>query len=678
MQQKLTYLLIFLSVFSIAAQSKSFYKTLDSIQKLRALSDNTDLVLDERLIFAKRASELSYKTEVDSTILLSDRKVAFIYINLGNHNKTREWSDKNLRLAKKLKDSLVIAYASHQLGWYYQQQETQNDSAFYYYNNALKLYQKFRDILNESSLYLNLGLIQESEKDFIGAETSAINAIKLLQILPEDQNNLETQIDVYNLIGRISIWLKQYDKALEFYKNAQVISNKLSNNYESNLFIELNIAELYKYKKEFDKSIIIYQKLLSNWDMQSVNSKIYPSILNNIAYAKFSFKDSDNNEIFSLFSQAYKIVDNLNASYETSSFGNDFAEYFLSFGQTDSAIHYLNRSYKIGKQINENAEVLRSLKLLSQAKNGEAGKAHLYEYIRLNDSIIDKERTIRNKFARIQFETNEIENNNKKITKDKQLLIFAVITLLATLLLLYLNFTQRAKNKTLLYEKEQQKANDEIYSLMLKQQTKLEEGRVKERHRISEELHDGILSKLFGIRISFDYLSSKINNDKDFLLKHKENIKHLQDTELEIRNIAHELNNQIFTRKTDFTAIIDQYVKDLSELHLFEYHIKTNGSIYWEDIDDKLKVNLYRIIQESIHNIIKHAQANTVNIDFAVKKEILYLTIKDDGIGFDCKEQYKGIGLKNIKARTSKINGKTIVKSSPGKGTTVTAMMVAV
>ena len=121
--------------------------------------------------------------------------------------------------------------------------------------------------------------------------------------------------------------------------------------------------------------------------------------LNNLAYTRFLAKDSNNSEILSLFKHAYKISDSLNFQYEISSVGNDMSEFYLSLGQKDSALHYLQRSYKVGKQIHKNIEILRSLKLLSQAIEGEDGKAYLYEYIKLNDSIQTNDRSMFNKFC---------------------------------------------------------------------------------------------------------------------------------------------------------------------------------------------------------------------------------------------------------------------------------------
>ena len=95
-------------------------------------------------------------------------------------------------------------------------------------------------------------------------------------------------------------------------------------------------------------------------------------------------------------------------------------------------------------------------------------------------------------------------------------ILIVIIGLIVILIfaLLFIIKGQRTKNKVLHFESEQRKANEDIYALMLKQHAKIEEGRLQERHRISEELHDGILNKLLGSRLGLEYLSLKQEIDK--------------------------------------------------------------------------------------------------------------------------------------------------------------------
>lgn len=672
MNKKLLHLFICLIVFRINAQTPTFTKTLDSIQRLRVLSADTTLDFEKRLVFANRATELSHKTSVDSTILLSNKKVSNLYLDFDDYDNAIKINHIILKLAYKLKDSASTGLANYNLGYVYHNIETQNDSAFFYYFHAIEVYHKIKNTQLEAEVLGNIANLQETYKDYSNSEYNIIKALELLKYLPENNRNLGTKWQLYDLLGIISERHENHDKAIEYYTKSLGIANKMNEPLVYFLNTKNKIAFSYLNKGELKKAMSIFQKILSNKRLINIDLPNYANVLENIARTRFLLNDNDYKSIDKQFKEAYKISDSIQDFYAMTAALNDMSEFYKSIGKKDSAIVLSNNAFQLGKKINYNEQVLKSLLFLSKMESGETSKAHLYEYIKLKDSIFDNERSMRNKFARIQFETDEIENKNKKITKDKQLLLITIFALLATLLLLYLNFAQRAKNKSLLFEKEQQKANDEIYSLMLKQQTKLKEERIKERHRISEELHDGILSKLFGIRMSFGLLTTKMNSDQDLALKQNENIKHLQDTEIEIRKIAHELNNDILNSQADFSTIIKQYIHDLSELHLFEYNFKTKGQIYWEDINDKLKINLYRIIQEALQNIIKHAQANTINVLFELQNEILCLTIKDDGIGFNSKLKNNGIGLKNMKSRINNLNGNLKINSNTSKYTTVT------
>ena len=93
----------------------------------------------------------------------------------------------------------------------------------------------------------------------------------------------------------------------------------------------------------------------------------------------------------------------------------------------------------------------------------------------------------------------------------------------------------------------------------------------------------------------------------------------------------------------------------------------------WEGIDepqlsDQLKLTIYRILQEQLNNILKHAKAKTVSIELKQHVILLELNIKDDGIGFDVSSKRNGVGLQNIISRTELFNGNVSINSQPGKG----------
>ncbi len=94
---------------------------------------------------------------------------------------------------------------------------------------------------------------------------------------------------------------------------------------------------------------------------------------------------------------------------------------------------------------------------------------------------------------------------------------------------------------------------------------------------------------------------------------------------------------------------------------------------HWKNLDEtllceKMKLNVFRIIQEQLNNILKHANATIVEIELTQPNQGLRLRIKDDGVGFDTSQKREGVGLQNIVSRTNLFNGEVIIQSKPSKG----------
>ena len=312
--------------------------------------------------------------------------------------------------------------------------------------------------------------------------------------------------------------------------------------------------------------------------------------------------------------------------------------------------------------------MLDALKVLSELKEGEEGKAYLNEHIKLSDSLLNVERNVRNKFARIEFETDKIEEDNARMTQQRMWLLIVSAVLLVTLFLLYIIITQRAKNKELKFEKDQQKANEEIYNLMLSQQDKVDEARANEKKRISQEMHDGILGRLFGTRLSLDSLN--FSEGKEAIQNRATYIKELMTIENDIRKISHDLNTD-FVTGSGFMDIVSELIEKQTSAYQLKHEFDYTDDVSWEIVSNKNKINIYRIIQESLQNIYKHANAEAVKISFQLKNSVILLSIIDDGDGFDVNKSKKGIGIKNINARVDDLEGTVDFISQIDEGTTI-------
>jgi signal transduction histidine kinase len=88
-------------------------------------------------------------------------------------------------------------------------------------------------------------------------------------------------------------------------------------------------------------------------------------------------------------------------------------------------------------------------------------------------------------------------------------------------------------------------------------------------------------------------------------------------------------------------------------------------------LNNTIKINIYRIVQESLQNVNKYAQATKVKIQILQEENYLTLTIADNGIGFDTNLKKKGIGVQNMLSRAREMNGEFDIQSKRGKGTTI-------
>lgn len=656
------------SFFNVFAQNDELAAKLDSIRILRELTRDNNLSLNSRLSYAQKASQLSLETNIDTTILNSNRILSFVYLSMDKYDQVRKINHSNLKLAHKVNDSSAIGIANFNLGFYYHNFELNHDSAYYYYYNAAKLYNKIKDDLNEGEVLVNMANIQETEKDYIGSEINAIRAISLIQKLPETDRNLDTLWSLYNLLGAISGRLQQYDKALDNHQIALSIGEKISDGYFYNLYSNNNIAFIYQEKGDYRQALAIYEELIKKTSLYQKDPSLYALILGNIAYNKFLSRDVNYDLIGLEFKEAYKISDSIDDDIVKMAISNYYSEYFLSRNTMDSALFYAKKAYNLGKETKSNNVISKSLLLMSKIKGGDVGKEFLNEHIKLNDSLLNNERNIRNKFARIEFETDQIEAENIRISRERLLFLLLSIGLMLTLTLLYIIISQRAKNRKLEFNQKQQEANEEIYNLMLAQQDKIEEGRTKEKLRISGELHDGILGRLFGTRLSLDSLN--MQQTEDAIKNRGQYIDELKSIEQEIRKISHDLNTD-FIAGSGFIDIIKTLIETQSSAYQLSYTFDQDDEINWETVSNKSKIHIYRMVQETMQNIYKHANAKHIKISFRLKNDVILLSIEDNGSGFNVNKAKKGIGLKNINSRAKEIGGKVDIESKIDVGTTI-------
>ena len=467
-------------------------------------------------------------------------------------------------------------------------------------------------------------------------------------------------------MGTLQNDIYEYDKALFYYDKASKYLKNNDSQLEHQASLN-NIGNTYLKKGDYPRALTNFNRLLKSDSLEFKNKSSYARAIDNKAYCQLLMKDTAG--VFEDLNKALQIRTELENKSGITISNIHLAHYYSYAQDTLNAIRAAKEANRLAKDIKNSRDYLETLSLLADL-DPKNSTTYLKRRIEFNDSIQIIERKIQNKFTRIAFETDYYIKETKRLKEQKiWITVFGLILSLVFGLLIFI-WVQVSRNRYLLFENDQQKANEQVYLVTLKQQEKLENEKIKERNRISEELHDGVLGKLFGTRINLGFLD--IKGEPSTLRQYRTLLDKLQTIEKEIREVSHKLSDNMDSSQINFSEVICNIIENRSTIGGFKYNLYFDTSIDWGIINQVIKVNLFRIIQEALQNIIKHASAKNVSIHFSLNKRHLILKIKDDGIGFNIRQKHKGIGMKNMKSRIRKLNGKLNISSKSMGGTILT------
>ena len=659
-------LIVFFSfIFLIGCTSKE--KDLVIQKKLDTYFEKSaDVNLDKemRLKYVDSAEIFIQKINiVDSLKIKNYFKVANRFFMLTEYEKYKKITFDILKLAKSNKDSINSAKAEYYLGDYYFS-TFKNDSAYYYYLAAEKKYERINDKSSFANTKLHKTYILSYEKDFIGSETETI---KVLNIAKEI-NDQTLIYECYVNLGTSLSGLGNYEKALEYHQKALLqIKNIEDENYKPIFQAQTlnNIGFVYLSINKFNEASQIFAEGLKIKNIKEIQPVLYSSLLDYYAYSKFKI---NKNEGLQDFKTALEVRDEINDVYGKINSRIHLTEYYLTQKDTLKALQLNSEANKLAKESNYNKEVLVTLDFFTKLIP-KKGLSYAREYIKLNDSLQNQERATRNKLARIEFETDEIKSENETISKEKTIILFVSLLIIFFSFLFYIILYQRSRHKELVFKQQQQKSNEEIYMLMLNNQEHIDEVRSKVKRNIALELHDNILNRLASTRLNLFAISRR--QDQETIKKAIEHIDSIRIIEQEIRAFSHELHKESDLDKSNFKNILEELLKNQKETYSTECKHNILFDEALKNLSPEIKMNLYRIIQEALNNINKYANATIIELILNVNKNVLFLEIKDNGIGFNVNKVKSGIGLKNMRNRAKTMNGEINIDSEKDKGTII-------
>lgn len=658
------FLLSFIGCKKTNKGNTSEYNRNDSLAYFLEKANNDSVTYKARQVYTKKAIELISKDRNDSMNRVNYFKVANRYYNMDALEDYKNITSLLVEKSLLAKDTMSLIKAYSYMSDYYVTKNI-SDSTYIYNYKLEKLYTALNDNVNIAKTLLNKAILQHNESDLLGCERTALTMLKKLRVT----NNYEMRYEAYNLLGVIYGELAEYKLSKYYYEKALEIANmeELATEYQLKAATLNNIGVLYRNQDDYKKALNLFNTAIVQKNLFKDRPNLYATLNDNIGYSKFKLKDDS--ELPNLFLEALKINDSLNIIPGIILNNVHLSEYYASKKDTIKAIECAKRAYNVAKENNEVRDVSLVLKQLS---NVEPKKALQYsaEYYKINDSLQLAERRIKNKFSRIDYETEELVIQKDKLVEQRKTLIYIGLGIILIGIFIYVISSQAARNRELQFLQEQQQANEEIYQLMLHQQNRIEEVRQLEKKRIAQDLHDGILGKLFGTRLNLGFLNR--NSDEAAIESRNNYIEELKTIEQEIREISHDLNSEKTAIFNNFVLMVSNFIENQRTVCKAEIHFTMDPLIDWNGIDNMAKINFYRILQEAFQNINKYAAAKNVFVTFAKNNSNIELKVQDDGVGFNYLKKRKGIGLSNMKTRINSSGGTMKVASEIGKGALLT------
>ena len=501
------------------------------------------------------------------------------------------------------------------------------------YDNAIKTLYKGLVNLNgkrpdlRSKLFNEIGYVYWYMRDNDKAERMFRKSL----LIPEKSEYTKHA----NYVGLGDVFtFRNLDSALYYFNKANLyFKNKSAKgNYHVN---NTNIAQVLIKKGKLSEA----KKLLLDAENHFVNTgskfsigKVYLSL------AEVEKLNKNTDKEFIYLEQAKPFLEHNGGMINLEKLYHQFSEFYVKTANPIKENYYLNKA----KQVRNNIYDVK-----------KRGLINLYEIKHLKE------------LNDLKIKSQELLILTQK--KQNNWLITGVLMLTSLIFALFILYKQRMRaQKALLRNKEQlaaEKVNTIIESQKVKSMQSHLEGQNKERERIAKDLHDSISGNLAAIKMKLSNVKESHSQEIDSI------IKSIDETYSEVRAISHNLlPNEVV--KQNFVSVLNQLIL-LYQSESLTLCVEVFPEEEVNQIDESIQVEVYRILQELITNIIKHANASKGLINITLHENYLNLLIEDNGLGFNPKKKENGIGLSNIFSRTKSLYGTIDMDSKQNNGTTV-------
>jgi two-component system NarL family sensor kinase len=332
----------------------------------------------------------------------------------------------------------------------------------------------------------------------------------------------------------------------------------------------------------------------------------------------------------------------------------------------------LETAYGLSRKLNDKPgemSQLKSLSTLYATHLPDDRKAALYSfrYIHLSDSLNESESRRKVNEVEAQYQVKRKQDSIAVLQKQGQLqtlllkrtktlnTVLIIGSLLLVLLAFFLVINYKRKHRR------QQR--------LVAMQSVLK-GQEEERSRLARDLHDGVGGLLSGIKHSLAGMQGNVYLSEPGAQSINNVIVQLDQSISELRRVSHNMMPEALLR-FGLREALENYCANLNVAGSIKVQLHTYGLD--ERLEQATEIVLYRIVQELLNNVIRHARAQNVLVQLIRKQDRFSLTVEDDGVGFDGKDLDKraGAGIANVRARAEYLGGSVDIHSVPGQGTSV-------
>jgi signal transduction histidine kinase len=545
--------------------------------------------------------------------------------------------------------------------------EGQFDSTLFYYRKALIYSENNSDSLNIGLSLFNIGSTHRIMASYDSALHFCLEGSKIL----DSHGDKAVLAKMNNGMQLLYYSLPNYEKAVSYGELAVKQARELK---DDNLLLQSlsNPSMSYKDLQQLDKSISVLTEALK---LAEKAGDVYSgsAILLNLGGVYLEKKDY---ALLQKYAQkSLELHRKINAKDGECTSLRALAISYLQQGNYIKAKEYADMAYAIADSNDYKLEKASCLKTLSNISYAMQDLKQGEKYFNESDDMVEalfKESYLQSaaefekkyesdkKDNRLKLQQVQLERKNFLNT----MLIAAGVTLLILLLLSYRNY----KQKQII---QQQRINELETEKKLTATEAVLKGEEQERTRLAKDLHDGLGGMLSGIKYSFQTMKGNLIMTPDNQQAFERSMDMLDSSIKEMRRVAHNMMPESLV-KFGLDAALKDFCNDINQNGIIKIDYQ---SINLEntDIDQTTAINIYRIVQELINNILKHASARTAFLQVTNNNGQLAVTVEDDGKGFDTSilSLEKGMGWSNIQSRIKFLNGKIDIQSDPGSGTSI-------